>query len=420
MSTGATAMTSPPPPVAGPRAITAGRVRLALESDLPVLWDMVERSFDSDSGSGFKNNWNLIAAALQEPSCQKPRRQWLLVYEQEPEGIIAAYAWVRECGSWHLNLLEVDVARRRQGIGRAFVQQLLQYVAQETSADWLFLICEPGTSAAFWRAQGWLDYQGSHPQTMGRPVPRPAPGFSAKLSAGSEVRECTVRLLFGSGAWSDPCSRAPPATSGSGCVLWHKDLPYPQHTVTLRGLRTARRVYFPEKVAEMQRQNATYTKMLCEVDGKQVFFGHVMEQHRTVDEAAGLGVCDTGFGSFWLWGLRLYDGNPRKRRLLMSASSNEPAPAGMHRYGSGIEAYRDTYRRWFRHVDVVALAQEYRCFDETGHVSAPLDYMRCLDGDPREVAKEFLAWLEGFGCVDALEEEGVDSDQEGEGGLVCD
>ena len=118
-----------------------GRVRPARDSDIPIIEAWLPTDLKSDT---LAVNWGLTKRVYKEDG--------MLVWEDAASLEPVAYFW----GSLNTtdSILEVHPARRRDGIGRAFVEYLLE---QSRTAGELLLEIEaaPPSSEPFWRAMGF-------------------------------------------------------------------------------------------------------------------------------------------------------------------------------------------------------------------------------------------------------------------------
>lgn len=118
-----------------------GRVRPARDSDIPIIeaWLPTDRRGDT-----LAVNWDLTKRVYKEDG--------MLVWEDAATQEPVAYFW----GSLNStsSILEVHPARRRDGIGRAFVEYLLE----QSRADGELLLeieAAPPSSEPFWRTMGF-------------------------------------------------------------------------------------------------------------------------------------------------------------------------------------------------------------------------------------------------------------------------
>lgn len=123
----------------------------------------------------------------------------MLVWEDATTRMPVAYFW----GSLHSHdsVLEIQPAYRRKGIGRAFVEHLMD-MSREQGEPLLEIECAPETSKAFWTMMGfdvfehgWTLYG---PQLIGQQILR----LPRELPEGSQI-PVTVAFLPESAAYDD-------------------------------------------------------------------------------------------------------------------------------------------------------------------------------------------------------------------------
>lgn len=118
-----------------------GRVRPARDSDIPIIEAWLPTDLRGDT---LAVNWSLTKRVYEEKG--------MLVWEDAGTLEPVAYFW----GSLNTtdSILEVQPARRRDGIGRAFVEYLL--VQSRVDGELLLEIeAAPPSSEPFWRAMGF-------------------------------------------------------------------------------------------------------------------------------------------------------------------------------------------------------------------------------------------------------------------------
>lgn len=118
-----------------------GHVRPARDSDIPIIeaWLPTDAQVDS-----LAVNWNLTKRVYNEKG--------MLVWEDAVSLEPVAYFWGTL--STTDSILEVHPARRRDGIGRAFVEHLLEQ-SRANGEILLEIEAAPPSSEPFWRAMGF-------------------------------------------------------------------------------------------------------------------------------------------------------------------------------------------------------------------------------------------------------------------------
>ncbi|MFJ1471403.1 GNAT family N-acetyltransferase [Massilia orientalis] len=165
-----------------------GYVRAARDSDIPIIEAWLPKD---ESVPSLAVNWKLTKKVYQE--------RGMLVWEDATTEIPVAYFW----GSLHSHdsVLEIHPVYRRRGIGRAFVEHLIDR-SREQGEPLLEIECAPETSKEFWmamgfdvREHGWSMYG---PQLIGQKILR----LPRELPEGPQI-PVTVAFLPESAAYDD-------------------------------------------------------------------------------------------------------------------------------------------------------------------------------------------------------------------------
>jgi len=329
----------------------------------------------------------------------------------------------------YVHLFEVHPRYRGQGVGGKFCRELLALLERHTDSGFVYLHSRSVAAMRFWRRQGFQPYQAAHALAMRYQLRRETP-LSLLLQSAGPARECSVRVSFGSEAWQDRAVRGDAECwVDKESLLWAANLRGPQRVLQFKGvLVPGRRVYFTRLVAEhlhtgvpsysdheeLYRSDCSTralwgggqpsrdpgfrgdVRLLCEVDGQEVFWGWATRNEELTPEAKELGLRVLDKQTFWMWGLCLQTRRGDKTKGLLQARRGGDCRVwqcevdGSLRKGCPL-----------RELVVPVLAAEYAFFDREGRLRAPA---RGAGGEPAELAKQLLALEEGFATIETLDD----------------
>ena len=135
-----------------------GRVRQARDSDLPIIESWLP---EPDQGDTLAVNWGLTKRVYKE--------QGMLVWEDGTSQEPVAYCW----GTLNStnSILEIQPEMKRKGIGRAFVEHLLEQ-SRANGEPLLEIEAAPPSSEAFWVSMGFVFAGDAEGRRIGRRILR--------------------------------------------------------------------------------------------------------------------------------------------------------------------------------------------------------------------------------------------------------
>jgi hypothetical protein len=234
-------------------------VRAARDSDIPIIESWLPKD---ESIPSLAVNWKLTKKVYQEKG--------MLVWEDSTKKMPVAYFW----GSLHSHdsVLEIHPAYRRKGIGRAFVEHLMD-MSREQGEPLLEIECAPETSKEFWtamgfdvREHGWSMYG---PQLIGQQILR----LPRELPEGPQT-PVTVAFLPESAAYGDSIVT-----------------PLVKHEL-VGALAPSGGIALNERVAYFDLDDGKDLVIEIVVAGKRVYRGKAKYQEA---KAIGVALCKRGF-----------------------------------------------------------------------------------------------------------------------------